>query len=165
MEVAKCSSPFPDGEPGANQLSSRNTGRELFASELERQISGIVHGQLDHIVVSELMFPCSTTFWTNLICPSQGAKTVRSYEPSILAFKNSESFSIKHQVSILFAHHVSLAFASRAGGTTCHLVILEAVLLRYYNAHPLGRQDQGPVYHNSSSKSIVESEDHHHHGF
>lgn len=27
-------------------------------------------------MVSKLIFPCSTTFWANLICSGQGAKTV-----------------------------------------------------------------------------------------
>jgi len=62
MEAAKCSSPFNDGEPDANQLRYHNTGRELFSSELELQIAGVVHGQLDHITVSKLIFPGSTAF-------------------------------------------------------------------------------------------------------
>lgn len=51
-----------------------------------------------------------------------------------------------------------------------HHEILEAMLLRLYSAHQLGRRDQRPVYRNSSltvkpSKSIPEAENHHHRGF
>lgn len=61
-------------------------------------------------------------------------------------------------------------FASRAGGTMGRHEILEAMLLRLYSAHQLGRRDQRPVYRNSSltvkpSKSIPEAENHHHRGF
>lgn len=54
-------------------------------------------------------------------------------------------------------HHVFLVFANRAGGTVCHHVILEGMLLKHYSAHQLGRHDQGPV-HQSSSLTVKLSE-------